>query len=248
MPHPVKASLVAEDEDQQTRSELEAYQEREHARRERAAVIRMVKEDMQSRRRMPDVSEPTTYELGEDGEIPVIVEPKDEDGIVKVSLDTTGDGEIDAVLCFDKKKKLRDIKDLHSKEVEEEEREREREEREHKEKSKEESDGLTDMLEGKTTGQSDGLVGGMFGDGADDDGEGKSKRKGDDDDEEEDKEDDDAKADADTYAKLQPMSYLMGGDKKPKKHNPAAKKVDVTYAKRRRRGRKRNRYHGAMMR
>ena len=248
MPHPVKASLVAGDEDLQTRSELEAYQEREHARRERAAVIRMVKEDMQARRRMPDVSEPTTYELGEDGEIPVVVEPKDEDGIVKVSLDTTGDGEIDAVLCFDKKKKLRDIKDLHSKEVEEEQREREHEERERKAQADEETEGLSEMLEGKTGGQSDGLVGGLFGGGMDDDGDGKRKDKGDNDDEDEDKEDDDAKSDADTYAKLQPMSYLMGGDKKTKKHNPAVKKVDVTYAKRRRRGRKRNRFHGAMMR
>ena len=55
MPHPERVSLVAEDEDSR-----------------RAAVIRMVKEDMQSRNHLPDVSEPTTYELGGDGEIPDI--------------------------------------------------------------------------------------------------------------------------------------------------------------------------------
>lgn len=101
MPKHLKSSLVADDDDVQTRSELEAYQERARARRERAAVIRAVKEDMKERRSMPRVSEPTTYEIGD---IPCIVQPADEDRNVKVALNTTGDGEVDAVLHLDKKK------------------------------------------------------------------------------------------------------------------------------------------------
>jgi len=231
MPDQPKAPLVAEEDDLQTRSDIEAYQERERIRRQRAAVIRAVKEDMQSRRRMPDVSEPTNYDLGEDGEIPVVIEPRDEDGVVKVSVDTTGDGEIDAVLCFDKKKKLRDIKDMHSSEVEEERLAAEREERERKAESERETGNALELLAGKKEG--DGIIDGLLG------GDKRDRR---------DYEDYD-KADADSYAKMQPLS-LLGGGEKPKRANAAVKAVDVTYAKRPRRGRRRrrNRYPRAILR
>lgn len=249
MPDEVKASLVADEDDMKTRRELEGYQERERARRRRAAVIRAVKEDLQNRPSMPNVSKSTRYDLGPDGRIPAIVEPRDDDGIVKVSLDTTGDGEIDAVLCFDKRKKLRDIKDLHSNEEEEERREEEEERQvkvqERQTESEREDAAMQDMLEGK--GHRGGLSQGILGMGDEDkrdDGRRDESRR-------DDKKDDDyyAKSDADTYAKMQPIGFLMGKDRAPKKRNPAAvKSVDVTYAKRPRRGRRRNRYPGAMLR
>ena len=225
----VDAPLEQDADDRRIADELAQHRQREVVRRRRASVIRDVKADVQ-KRGLPSVSDKTVYEMGREGEIRAIVEPADEDGMTAIALDTTGNGEVDTVLHFNKRKKLRDIEDLLSEDAQIERKQVEREQAERKRNADAISLDIEEHLSGKKRERAPSLVDNLFGNGDSGDAEDETRRA--------------AEEDAARYSLSAPEN------RQERKGSPLTRgKRPNTYARRPRpRRRRSNRFHAAITR
>ena len=104
------APLHPDDEEERFGAELQSYVRKRRARSRRKAALDAVIKDVEERG-VPRVKSTAEYEMGKDGEVMTIVEPRDKDGNTVILIDTTGDGDTDAAIEFDGKKRVKRVVD-----------------------------------------------------------------------------------------------------------------------------------------
>lgn len=121
-----KAALNPDYDEERLRAELEEYKEVKAEREQRKASIDAVKDDIE-KNGLPKVKKkPKVFEMGDEEDVKALVEPLDKSTkTTEVKVDSTGDGETDAVLTYHKKKGLLGIEDIANK-AKDEDKERER--------------------------------------------------------------------------------------------------------------------------